>query len=61
MCCFLSQGTNSVKLHLTHLEAGLYQFKLVVTDTTGQTAMATVTVDVQEGNKNYESYYLLIN
>ncbi len=48
-CGLLLQGTNTAKLHLTHLEAGLYQFKLVVTDTSGQTASDTVTVDVQQG------------
>ena len=43
------QGINTPKLHVGNLEVGLYQFKLTVTDTIGQTDTATVSVDVLPG------------
>ena len=46
------QGSNSVDVHIQHLEAGVYQFQLTVTDTAGQTDTAFVTIDVQTGKNN---------
>ena len=49
-CCHDNlQGINTPKLHVGNLEVGLYQFKLTVTDTVGQTDTATVSVDVLPG------------
>lgn len=45
---------------VSKLEVGAYQFQLTVTDTGGQSASTTVTVDVQEGNIYYNIIYNII-
>ena len=45
------EGTATPVLHALHLSQGVYQFRLTVTDSAGQSSSVDVTVDVMSGGE----------
>ena len=45
------EGTATPVLHALHLSQGVYQFRLTVTDSAGQSSSVDVTVDVLSGGE----------